>query len=132
MAISHGRSCIAVTLVLALLGGSAAAKTTVSTLGDGASRPIDAWVDSTALATDDPPAAGDGSVLAISAGALAGAIVGIVLTSGLATPVGAAAMVSPGVAFAAREGAIYAARTVAVMISATIGGLLGNWIYQRR
>jgi len=78
------------------------------------------------------PAGASYRVLAVSAGALAGAIVGIVLTSGLATPVGAAAMMTPDVALAAREGAIYAARAVAVVITATIGGFFGSWMYQGR
>jgi hypothetical protein len=131
MAIPGGRSCIALVLVVALLAGPAFAKTTVTTLGGDAWRPLDALVNSATIATDDPPADRDGRILALSAGALAGAILGIALTSGLATPVGAAAMAAPA-AIAGREVVIYAARTVAVAITATIGGLLGGWIYQGR
>jgi hypothetical protein len=132
MAIPRGRSCIALALVVALLAGPAFAKTTVTTLGGDASRPLDALLYNATIAADDPPADRDGRILALSAGALAGAILGIALTSGLATPVGAAAMAAPGAAIAAREVVIYAARTVAVAITATIGGLLGGWVYQGR
>ena len=132
---SRGRSCIGLALVLALLSGPAAAKTAANSFVEDPSRSPVAWMGSDyqppAIA-DLLPAAPSYRVLAVSTGALAGAVIGIVLTSGLATPVGAAAMMAPGVALAAREGAIYAARTVAVMISATIGGLLGDWIYQGR
>jgi hypothetical protein len=41
-------------------------------------------------------------------------------------------MAAPGAAIAARDVVIYAARTVAVAITATIGGLLGGWVYQGR
>ena len=120
-----GRSCVALALVLALLSGSAAAKTSATSFAEDPSRSPAAWIGSNyepqALA-DLLPAGASYRVLAVSAGALAGAIVGIVLTSGLATPVGAAAMMTPDVALAAREGAIYAARAVSVVITATIGG----------
>jgi hypothetical protein len=127
------RSCIGLALVLALTSGSAAAKTAATSFAEDPSPSPDAWIGSDfepqAMA-DRLPAAPSYRVLAVSAGALAGAAFGIVLTSGMATPVGAAAMFTPGVALAAREGAIYAARAVAVMIAATIGGWFGGWVYQ--
>jgi hypothetical protein len=135
MVLSRGRSCIGLALVLALMSGSAVAKTAATSFAEDPSQSPAAWIGSDyepqAMA-DLLPAAPSYRVLAVSAGALAGAVFGIVLTSGLATPVGAAAMAAPGAAIAAREVVIYAARTVAVAITATIGGLLGGWIYQGR
>jgi hypothetical protein len=132
---ARGKSCIALVLVLALLGGPAAAKTSATSFAEEPPRSLDAWVggvhDPQATA-DLLPAGASYRVLAVSAGALAGAIVGIVLTGGLATPAGAAAMLTPSVALAAREGALYAARAVAVMITAGVGGFIGNWLYQGR
>jgi leucyl aminopeptidase len=77
---SRGRSCIGLALVLALTSGSAVAKTAAPSFAEDPSQSPAAWIGSDyepqAMA-DLLPAAPSYRVLAVSAGALAGAVLGI-------------------------------------------------------
>jgi hypothetical protein len=123
---------VAPAFALNVLAGSAAAKTSASSYIEEQSRLFDAWF----TAGDDPkpladpaPAGPNYHLLAVAAGSLAGAVVGIALTGALPVPIGVGAALAPGVAVAARDGAIYAARAVTIMIASGIGGFIASWIY---
>ena len=134
MASCRGRSCLSLALALALLTGPVAANTPAATVAGETLRSPDPWtgIGHSQPAAESPPAGPSYRVLVISAGALAGVVVGIVITSGLATPAGAAALATPAVTLAARNGAVYAARAVTIVFSAAIGGLMADWLYRGR
>ena len=137
MTVRYAISCalVACALTLILPSGPAAAKTSATSLVERESRLFDSW-----LATVDGgqplagylPAGPDYHLLAVSAGSLAGAVVGVGLASVLSTPLGAGGLLVPGVAVAARDVAIYAARAVTVVVSSGIGGFVASWIYHNR
>ena len=123
----------ALTLILPI--GSAAAKTSVSSLDERQSQLFDAWLgphDRPEPLAGVLPAGPNYHLLAVSAGSLAGAMVGVALASVLPTPLGAGALMAPAAAVAARNGAIYVARAVTVLVSSGIGGFVASWIYHNR
>src|SRR5690242_8472529 len=126
---------VAFTLALSLPSGPAAAKASATSLVERESQLFDSWL---ATVDDGQPLAGvlpagpNYHLLAVSAGSLAGAVVGVGLASVLPAPLGAGELLLPGVAVAARDVAIYAARAVTVMVSTGIGGFVASWIYHSR
>ena len=126
---------VACALTLILPSGPADAKTSASSLVERQSQLFDAWLgphDRPEPLAGVLPAGPDYHLLAVSAGSLAGAMVGIALASALPTPLGAGALMAPAAAVAARNGAIYVARAVTVMVSSGIGGFIASWIYHNR
>jgi len=126
---------VAFTLSLILPSGPAAAKASATSLVERESQLFDSWlatVDGGQPLAGFQPAGPNYHLLAVSAGSLAGAIVGIGLASVVPTPLGVGELLVPGVAVAARDVAIYAARAVTVMVSTGIGGFVASWIYHSR
>jgi hypothetical protein len=137
MTVRHLISCalVASALTLILLTGPAAAKTTAASLIERQSQLFDAWLgphDRPQPLAGVLPAGRNYHLVAVAAGSLAGAMVGIAFASLLPTPLGAGVVMAPAIAVAAGNGAIYAARAVTVMVGTGIGGFIASWIYHNR
>ena len=86
-----------------------------------------------AFAADEPttavlPRPTNWRIVGISAGVLTGAAIGTASSAGVGAPVLVGAVTATGAAFVVRTGAFYAARAMAVVVSAGIGGFVGNWL----